>query len=202
MLRVAYKRHDRRAHSSSSTLLPSPAPQNVCSAYAPAYTRLPTYVRLRNRAAHAADGRPRRLLGPLTQLVQRTLTVTNPNVQPVAFKVKTTAPKVSIDRILLAQRAALIRTSGLLCSPQLGADRARRVGRGAGCVPTARSRPRGQMYSRGTSVMLQAMKEEPPLAAKCKDKFLIQSTFITPAKETMNLKEIVSTLLSRSMSLG
>jgi hypothetical protein len=39
--------------------------------------------------------------------------------------------------------------------------------------------------------MLQAMKEEPPLAAKCKDKFLIQSTFITPAKETMNLKEIV-----------
>jgi hypothetical protein len=41
------------------------------------------------------------------------------------------------------------------------------------------------------AVMLQAMKEEPPLAAKCKDKFLIQSTFITPAKETMNLKEIV-----------
>lgn len=39
--------------------------------------------------------------------------------------------------------------------------------------------------------MLQAMKEEPPLAAKCKDKFLIQSTFITPNKETMNLKEIV-----------
>ena len=32
--------------------------------------------------------------GPLTTLVKRTLTISNPNVQPVAFKVKTTAPKV------------------------------------------------------------------------------------------------------------
>jgi hypothetical protein len=49
--------------------------------------------------------------------------------------------------------------------------------------------------------MLQAMKEEPPLAAKCKDKFLIQSTTITPEKETLSLSDIVSTnplpLLSR-----
>lgn len=41
-------------------------------------------------------------------------------------------------------------------------------------------------------VMLQAMKEEPPLAAKCKDKFLIQSTTITPEKETLSLADIVS----------
>ena len=41
--------------------------------------------------------------------------------------------------------------------------------------------------------MLQAMKEEPPLAAKCKDKFLIQSTTITPEKETLSLADIVST---------
>ena len=40
--------------------------------------------------------------------------------------------------------------------------------------------------------MLQAMKEEPPLAAKCKDKFLIQSTTITPEKETLSLNDIVS----------
>ena len=40
-------------------------------------------------------------------------------------------------------------------------------------------------------VMLQAMKEEPPLAAKCKDKFLIQSTLITPEKETLPLQDIV-----------
>jgi len=40
--------------------------------------------------------------------------------------------------------------------------------------------------------MLQAMKEEPALAAKCKDKFLIQSTTITPEKETLSLADIVS----------
>lgn len=39
--------------------------------------------------------------------------------------------------------------------------------------------------------MLQALREEPPLNAKCKDKFLIQSTMITPEKETMALQEIV-----------
>ena len=47
--------------------------------------------------------------------------------------------------------------------------------------------------------MLQAMKEEPPLAAKCKDKFLIQSTTITPEKETLSLSDIVS---SRSLFLA
>lgn len=33
------------------------------------------------------------IAGPLTQLVKRSLSVSNPNNQPVAFKVKTTAPK-------------------------------------------------------------------------------------------------------------
>jgi hypothetical protein len=40
-------------------------------------------------------------------------------------------------------------------------------------------------------VMLQPMKEEPPIAAKCKDKFLIQSTLITSEKETLPLHDIV-----------
>jgi hypothetical protein len=40
-------------------------------------------------------------------------------------------------------------------------------------------------------VMLQALREEPPLNAKCKDKFLIQSTLITTEKETMALHDIV-----------
>lgn len=34
--------------------------------------------------------------GPLTQTVKRTLTISNNNVHPVAFKVKTTAPKVCL----------------------------------------------------------------------------------------------------------
>jgi len=39
--------------------------------------------------------------------------------------------------------------------------------------------------------MLQALKEEPPLNAKCKDKFLIQSTLLTPEKEARGSAEIV-----------
>lgn len=42
------------------------------------------------------------------------------------------------------------------------------------------------------------MKEEPPLSAKCKDKFLIQSTIITPEKETKDLQDIVRTRHSPS----
>ena len=45
--------------------------------------------------------------------------------------------------------------------------------------------------------MLQALKDEPPLNAKCKDKFLIQSTIITPEKETLPLQEIVRWPASR-----
>jgi hypothetical protein len=89
---------------------------------------------------------------PLTALVKRSLNVTNHNAQPVAFKVKTTAPKLYCVR------------------PNSG-----RVEPGETVEVT---------------VMLQGMKEEPPLTAKCRDKFLIQSTLITPEKETMSLHDI------------
>lgn len=92
---------------------------------------------------------------PLTQLVKRTLSITNPNAQPVAFKVKTTAPRLYCVR------------------PNSG-----------------RVEP-GETVE--VAVMLQAMKEDPPLNAKCKDKFLIQSTFITPEKESKALHDIWST---------
>ena len=39
--------------------------------------------------------------------------------------------------------------------------------------------------------MLQAMKEDLPINAKCKDKFLIQSTVISPEKESMTLQDMV-----------
>jgi len=89
---------------------------------------------------------------PLTTLVKRSLTITNHNAQPVAFKVKTTAPKLYCVR------------------PNSG-----------------RVEP-GQSID--VSVMLQPLKDEPPLNAKCKDKFLIQSTMITPGKEAMPLQDI------------
>jgi len=89
---------------------------------------------------------------PLTSLVKKSLTISNPHAQPVAFKVKTTAPKLY-------------------------------------CV-----RPNSGRIEPGTSVevsvMLQPLKEEPPLNAKCKDKFLIQSTLITPEKDQKSLQEI------------
>ncbi|EPT05097.1 hypothetical protein FOMPIDRAFT_1155708 [Fomitopsis schrenkii] len=91
---------------------------------------------------------------PLTQHVKRALAITNNNAQPVAFKVKTTAPKLYCVR------------------PNSG-----------------RVEP-GETVE--VQVMLQAMKEDPPLNHKCKDKFLIQSTIITPEKETMPLQDLWS----------
>lgn len=89
---------------------------------------------------------------PLTELVKRTLTITNPNELPVAFKVKTTAPKLYCVR------------------PNSGRIEA------------------GQTVE--VSVQLQPMKEEPPLNAKCKDKFLVQSTLITPDKAHLSQTDL------------
>ena len=36
------------------------------------------------------------------------------------------------------------------------------------------------------------MKEDPPLTIKCKDKFLVQSTFITAARENGASNDLVS----------
>lgn len=46
--------------------------------------------------------------------------------------------------------------------------------------------------------MLQALKEDPPLNTKCKDKFLIQSTIITPEKEALPVQAIVCSRPSHS----
>ncbi|KAI0643117.1 VAMP-associated protein [Trametes meyenii] len=89
---------------------------------------------------------------PFTQSVKRTLQISNHNAQPVAFKVKTTAPKLYCVR------------------PNSG-----------------RVEP-GETVE--VAVMLQAMKEDLPINTKCKDKFLIQSTIITPEKESLPLSDI------------
>jgi hypothetical protein len=41
------------------------------------------------------------------------------------------------------------------------------------------------------AVLLQAMKQEPPLDAKCRDKFLVQSVAVTADKEFTNIASIV-----------
>ncbi|CAG8949177.1 hypothetical protein HYFRA_00004800 [Hymenoscyphus fraxineus] len=82
---------------------------------------------------------------PFTQEVSQTLKIRNPNHTPIAFKVKTTAPKQYCVR------------------PNSG-----------------RVEPGKEVE---VTVLLQAMKQEPPLDAKCRDKFLVQSVAITADKE-------------------
>ncbi|KDQ25588.1 hypothetical protein PLEOSDRAFT_51893 [Pleurotus ostreatus PC15] len=89
---------------------------------------------------------------PFDNVVKQSLRISNHNALPVAFKVKTTAPKHYCVR------------------PNSG-----------------RVEP-GETVE--VAVMLQAMKDEPPLSVKCKDKFLIQSTAITPEKASLPLQEI------------
>ncbi|KAI1211778.1 VAMP-associated protein [Annulohypoxylon truncatum] len=89
---------------------------------------------------------------PFTAEISETLRIKNPNTHPVAFKVKTTAPKQYCVR------------------PNSG-----------------RVEPGKEVE---VSVILQAMKQEPPADAKCRDKFLVQSVPITGDKEFANLASI------------
>ncbi|KAJ7612419.1 PapD-like protein [Mycena rosella] len=41
-------------------------------------------------------------------------------------------------------------------------------------------------------VMLQPLKDEPPLNAKCKDKFLVQTALITPGKEAVPVQDLLA----------
>jgi len=82
---------------------------------------------------------------PFTQEVSQVLKIKNTSRTPVAFKVKTTAPKQYCVR------------------PNSG-----------------RIEPGKEIE---VSVLLQAMKSEPPMDARCKDKFLVQSVAITGDKE-------------------
>ncbi|WYZ41337.1 hypothetical protein EsH8_V_000232 [Colletotrichum jinshuiense] len=90
---------------------------------------------------------------PFTVEVARILKIKNPNQSPIAFKVKTTAPKQYCVR------------------PNSG-----RVEPGQDVEVT---------------VLLQAMKQEPPLDTKCRDKFLVQSVAITADKEFASIANIL-----------
>ncbi|KAH7103345.1 VAMP-associated protein [Auriculariales sp. MPI-PUGE-AT-0066] len=89
---------------------------------------------------------------PLTVLVKRSLSISNPSDTPVAFKVKTTAPKLYC-----------VRPNAGRIEPNETVD---------------------------VLVMLLPMKEDPPLSTKCKDKFLVQSTAITPEKDHLPTQEV------------
>ncbi|XXH03566.1 hypothetical protein Hte_009971 [Hypoxylon texense] len=89
---------------------------------------------------------------PFTTEVLEVLRIKNHSTQPVAFKVKTTAPKQYCVR------------------PNSG-----------------RVEPGKEVE---VSVILQAMKQEPPPDTKCRDKFLVQSVPISGDMEFANLASI------------
>ncbi|KAJ2365477.1 phosphatidylinositol-binding protein scs2, partial [Coemansia sp. RSA 2607] len=89
---------------------------------------------------------------PFTSLTQDQLRLTNKNNSPVAFKVKTTAPKQYCVR------------------------------------PNAGRIEPGQSVD--IQIVLQPMKEDPPVNTKCRDKFLVQSIAITREMDTMTISEI------------
>lgn len=95
----------------------------------------------------------------------------------------------------------------VLRSTEFWSDRTWRVCRGVWCV----IRPSSSCVSRLTSehplllpvaVLLQPMKVDPPPGAKCKDKFLVQSSLIEASMEHLNLAEIVRSLSSALAIVG
>lgn len=96
----------------------------------------------------------------LASLVKESIVVRNPSNRPVAFKIKTTAPKQYCVR------------------PNSG-----------------RIEP-GQTVE--VQVLLQALKEEPKPDAKCRDKFLVQSTTITPEHESSSISVLWQAVESRN----
>ncbi|KAF9275856.1 phosphatidylinositol-binding protein scs2 [Mortierella alpina] len=93
---------------------------------------------------------------PLTEAIKETLVIRNPTQLPIAFKVKTTAPKQYCVR------------------PNSG-----------------RVEP-GQELE--VQVQMQAMKEDPPVDFKCKDKFLVQSVAITAEREQLAPQDLWPTI--------
>ncbi|KAL7926040.1 PapD-like protein [Trichoderma austrokoningii] len=92
---------------------------------------------------------------PFTVEVSQILKIRNPSSSPLAFKVKTTAPKQYCVR------------------------------------PNAGRIEPGQDFD--VTVLLQAMKSDPPLDAKCRDKFLVQSAPITADKEFATIASVLET---------
>ncbi|PHH88169.1 hypothetical protein CDD83_7887 [Cordyceps sp. RAO-2017] len=90
---------------------------------------------------------------PFTVEVAQTLTIKNATSTPLAFKVKTTAPKQYCVR------------------------------------PNAGRIEPGQDFD--VTVLLQAMKADPALDAKCRDKFLVQSAPITSDKEFASIGNVL-----------
>ncbi|KAL1896438.1 phosphatidylinositol-binding protein scs2 [Ceratocystis pirilliformis] len=92
---------------------------------------------------------------PFTSEVHELLNLKNTSMSPIAFKVKTTAPK-----------QYCVRPNSGRIEPGQDVD---------------------------VTVVLQAMKTEPPLDAKCRDKFLVQSAVINGENEYAGVAAVLET---------
>ncbi|OAQ61553.1 major sperm protein [Pochonia chlamydosporia 170] len=106
---------------------------------------------------------------PFTVEVSRTLTIRNTSSSPLAFKVKTTAPKQYCVR------------------------------------PNAGRIEPGNAFD--VTVLLQAMKQDPPLDARCRDKFLVQCAPITSDKDFASIASVLesadkATLVERKIRVN
>ncbi|KAM5469667.1 phosphatidylinositol-binding protein scs2 [Microsporum audouinii] len=115
---------------------------------------------------------------PFTKEVSEILYLRNPNSDPVAFKVKTTAPKH------VNQMKPVIAFVPTPAASSLGNK--------------LKSR---SLIRKPIIVLLQAMKEDPPLDAKCRDKFLVQSVAVSADKEFSNVASIWQDVEKKSKSL-
>ncbi|TPX14002.1 uncharacterized protein E0L32_005702 [Thyridium curvatum] len=111
---------------------------------------------------------------PFTVEVSQILRIKNPNTTPVAFKVKTTAPKQYCVRPNSGriEPGRDVEVTGMICPV------------------VSELRTVAQAVANGPPVLLQAMKQDPALDVKCRDKFLVQSVPITGDKEFVSIQEI------------
>ncbi len=143
-------------------------------------------------------------LGPFTTEVSEILRLRNPHNDPVAFKVtwprvyihthnakrpkvKTTAPK-QYARTLGSEQFYLLTVLRRYCvRPNSGRIEPGQYVEVSGMFMYCFDR----YMLTSHAVLLQAMKEDPPMDAKCRDKFLVQSVAVSADQELPNVTAIV-----------
>ncbi|KAL8763781.1 MAG: hypothetical protein Q9184_000483 [Pyrenodesmia sp. 2 TL-2023] len=105
---------------------------------------------------------------PFSHEVTQSLRLSNPGNETIAFKVKTTAPKQYDQQPFVFLCSGLI-THRYCVRPNSGKIDARQ--------------------SVEVQVLLQAMKEDPPPDARCRDKFLVQTMALPPDNDWSSIEK-------------
>ncbi|KAK2859884.1 hypothetical protein FQN49_004614 [Arthroderma sp. PD_2] len=154
---------------------------------------------------------------PFTKEVSETLYLRNANNDPVAFKITTFRLKLLLRNSELRHRLRILSSpdifgganqgiSAIAFAPTPAASSLGSKLKSKVMLNRKPSHPLdlgyGQWVNRvPITVLLQAMKEEPPLDAKCRDKFLVQSVAVSADKEFSNVASIWQDVEKKSKSL-